>query len=88
MNDDYIYDAKWHPNNPSLFAAVDGVGNLDLYDLNKDVECSIYRHQIGKYALNKLCWSQDGKRIAVGDSMGKAYILNMDTNVKVYNSAQ
>jgi dynein intermediate chain len=87
MNDDYIYDARWHPNNPSLFAAVDGIGNLDLYDLNKDVESSIYRHQIGKYALNKLCWSQDGKRIAVGDSMGKAYILNMDTNVITYNSA-
>jgi dynein intermediate chain len=83
MNDDYIYDTKWHPNNPSLFAAVDGIGNLDLYDLNKDVECSIYRHQIGKNALNKLCWSNDGKRIAVGDSTGKAHILNMDNNVKI-----
>jgi dynein intermediate chain len=88
MNDDYIYDAKWHPNNPSLFAAIDGVGNLSLYDMNKDIECSLFSHSVAKNALNKLSWSQDGKRIAVGDAMGKAYVLNFDNNVTYLNIAK
>ena len=57
------------------------MGNLDLWDLNKDVECSVFRYGVSKNALNKICWSQDGKRLAVGDSVGKTSILNIDKEV-------
>jgi len=49
--------------------------------LNKDVECPVYRHDIGKDALNKLSWSHDGKRIAVGDINGKITLLNLDKDI-------
>lgn len=80
-NDDYIYDAKFHPTNPSLFSCVDGLGKLDFWDLNKDVECPVYRHDVGKVALNKMSWSDDGKKVAVGDINGKISIFNVDKDV-------
>jgi dynein intermediate chain len=80
-NDDYIYDCKFHTTNPSLFACVDGSGKLDFWDLNKDVECPVYRHEVGKDALNKLNWSHDGKRIAVGDINGKINVMTLDRDI-------
>ncbi len=84
VNEDYVYDAKFHPTNPSLFGCVDGMGKLDFWDLNKDVEVPVYSYEVGKHALNKLHWSQDGKRLAVGDVNGKISILNVDKEVLYY----
>lgn len=36
--DDYVYDVKWHPTHPALFATVDGSGKFDLWNLNTDTE--------------------------------------------------
>jgi len=84
-SDDYIYDCKFHPSNPSLFACVDGSGKLDFWDLNKDIECPVNRHDVGKSALNKINWSTDGKRVAVGDINGKLSIYSIDKDVSYYN---
>ena len=37
-NSDYVYDVMWSPAHPALFACVDGVGHLDLWNLNSDTE--------------------------------------------------
>lgn len=37
-NGDYLYDVQWSPIHPALFAAVDGTGRLDLWNLNNDTE--------------------------------------------------
>lgn len=39
-NSDYVYDVMWSPTHPALFACVDGVGHLDLWNLNNDTEVS------------------------------------------------
>ncbi|GAA5873756.1 hypothetical protein JCM16303_002578 [Sporobolomyces ruberrimus] len=39
--DDYVYDVKWHPHHPALFASVDGAGKFDLWNLNLDTEVPI-----------------------------------------------
>jgi len=39
-SDDYVFDAKWHPNHPSVFGTVDGAGKFDLWNLNQDTEVS------------------------------------------------
>jgi dynein intermediate chain len=36
--DDYVYDVKWHPAHPAVFASVDGSGKFDLWNLNMDTE--------------------------------------------------
>lgn len=81
QNDDYIYDCKWHPNNPSIFTSIDGTGKLDFWDLNKDTEVPLFRYDVGKNALNKMAYSADGKRIAVGDIAGKVSIMNLEKEV-------
>lgn len=40
-NSDYIYDVKWSPTHPALFASADGNGKLDLWNLNNDTEVSV-----------------------------------------------
>lgn len=37
-NADYVYDVTWSPVHPAMFAAVDGMGRLDLWNLNNDTE--------------------------------------------------
>ena len=37
-SNDYIYDVKWSPTHPALFAQVDGTGRLDVFNLNVDTE--------------------------------------------------
>ncbi len=44
---DYVYDAKWHPQHPAIFATGDASGKFDLWNLNTDVEVS--------FCCNQLC---------------------------------
>uniref|UniRef100_A0A673LX19 Cytoplasmic dynein 1 intermediate chain 2-like n=1 Tax=Sinocyclocheilus rhinocerous TaxID=307959 RepID=A0A673LX19_9TELE len=37
-NSDYVYDVMWSPVHPALFACVDGLGRVDLWNLNNDTE--------------------------------------------------
>ena len=37
-NSEYIYDVRWSPTHPSLFASVDGSGKLDMWNLNLETE--------------------------------------------------
>eukprot|EP00694_Reclinomonas_americana_P002475 EC788001.1.p1 GENE.EC788001.1~~EC788001.1.p1 ORF type:complete len:143 (+),score=38.79 EC788001.1:51-431(+) len=67
---DYVYDARWSPVHPGVFAAGDGTGTLTLWNLNEDTEVPYASIQIGDKALNRLRWSHDGRRLAVGDSQG------------------
>ena len=85
VNDDYVYDTKWHPTNASLFASCGANGRLDIWDLNKDTEMPITNFDLGKNVLNKIAWSADGKRIAVGDNNGKLSVMNIDKEVKFIN---
>ena len=37
-NGDYVYDVAWSPIHPAVFATVDGMGRLDIWNLNQDTE--------------------------------------------------
>ncbi|GAC94806.1 dynein intermediate chain [Pseudozyma hubeiensis SY62] len=37
-SNDYIYDVKWSPIHPAVFAQVDGTGKLEVFNLNVDTE--------------------------------------------------
>lgn len=85
VNDDYVYDTKWHPTNPSLFASCGASGRLDLWDFNKETEMPISYYEVGKNILNKVSWSSDGKRICLGDNIGKVTVLNIEKEVIFFN---
>uniref|UniRef100_A0A4W4H193 Dynein, cytoplasmic 1, intermediate chain 2a n=1 Tax=Electrophorus electricus TaxID=8005 RepID=A0A4W4H193_ELEEL len=83
-NSDYVYDVMWSPVHPALFACVDGVGHLDLWNLNNDTEvptASVTVH--GTPALNRLRWAQSGREIAVGDSEGRILIYDVGEQIAV-----
>jgi len=84
--EDYVYDAKWHPQHPAVFASVDGEGHIDLWNLNKNTESSIVRCEnpnaaLKRVALNKCSWSTDGRRLATGDSQGNLSVYSADRHI-------
>ncbi|XP_060798034.1 cytoplasmic dynein 1 intermediate chain 1 [Neoarius graeffei] len=77
-NADYVYDVMWSPVHPALFAAVDGMGRLDLWNLNNDTEVPTASVTIeGSPALNRVRWASGGKEVAVGDSEGRLWIYDV-----------
>ncbi|KAM5279996.1 cytoplasmic dynein 1 intermediate chain 2 isoform 9-T9 [Ctenodactylus gundi] len=77
-NSDYVYDVMWSPAHPALFACVDGMGRLDLWNLNNDTEVPTASISVeGNPALNRVRWTQSGREIAVGDSEGQIVIYDV-----------
>lgn len=37
---DYVWSVQWSPIHPAVFASIDGVGNLYMWNVNQDVEVS------------------------------------------------
>lgn len=80
----YTYDAAWHPSNPAVFAAVDGEGHLDLWNLAADWEAAAYRvggaaaaEGLPPAAKTKVAWSSDGRRVVAGDARGHVEVWNV-----------
>ena len=39
--EDVVYDARWSPHKPGVFASVDGAGNVEIWDLTIDTEVPV-----------------------------------------------
>ncbi|XP_045470746.1 cytoplasmic dynein 1 intermediate chain isoform X5 [Harmonia axyridis] len=80
-NGDYVLDVKWSPTNPALFAAVDGSGRLDLWNLNQDTEVPAASVVVeGCPALNKVSWTPSGTHVTVGDNQGRIWVYEVSEN--------
>uniref|UniRef100_A0A674JHW3 Dynein cytoplasmic 1 intermediate chain 2 n=1 Tax=Terrapene triunguis TaxID=2587831 RepID=A0A674JHW3_9SAUR len=83
-NSDYVYDVMWSPTHPALFACVDGMGRLDLWNLNNDTEVPTASITVeGNPALNRVRWTHSGREIAVGDSEGQIVIYDVGEQIAV-----
>lgn len=77
-NCEYVYDVRWSPIHPALFASVDGMGRLDVWNLNNDTELPTASVVVeGNLALNRLLWTPSGNQLAVGDDNGKIHIFDV-----------
>ncbi|XP_037936919.1 cytoplasmic dynein 1 intermediate chain-like isoform X5 [Teleopsis dalmanni] len=77
-NSDYVMDVAWSPIHPALFAAVDGSGRLDLWNLNQDTEVPTVSVTVdGAPALNRVSWTPSGLHLTVGDDAGKLYVYDV-----------
>ncbi|XP_034283178.1 cytoplasmic dynein 1 intermediate chain 2 isoform X3 [Pantherophis guttatus] len=86
-NSDYVYDVMWSPTHPALFACVDGMGRLDLWNLNNDTEVPTASITVdGNPALNHVRWTNSGREIAVGDSEGQIVIYDVGEQIAVPRS--
>ncbi|KAF8763540.1 Cytoplasmic dynein 1 intermediate chain 2 like protein [Argiope bruennichi] len=76
-NSDYVFDVSWSPIHPAVFACVDGLGNLDIWNINCDTELPTASTLIdGCPALNRVSWTHSGQQLAVGDSVGKIWLYD------------
>ncbi|XP_008397648.1 dynein, cytoplasmic 1, intermediate chain 2a isoform X2 [Poecilia reticulata] len=83
-NSDYVYDVMWSPTHPALFACVDGVGHLDLWNLNNDTEVPTASVVVeGSPALNRVRWAHTGREIAVGDADGCILVYEVGEQIAV-----
>ena len=64
----------------------DGNGYLDIMDLNRDIETPKIHCKLGDNAINKICWTEDGKRLTVGDNDGKIKLFGLDKQIYISNS--
>ncbi|XP_055931979.1 cytoplasmic dynein 1 intermediate chain 2-like isoform X3 [Argiope bruennichi] len=77
-NGDYVCDVAWSPVHPSVFACVDGMGRLDIWNLNNDTELpTVSVVADGNPALNRVVWTPSGHQVAVGDDLGRVYIYDV-----------
>jgi dynein intermediate chain, cytosolic len=75
--EDYVFDVKWSPTHPSVFAVTEGTGVVDIWNLNKDVEMPVSRLLCPKEAVNKLDWGLDGDMLATGNCNGEIKIYKV-----------
>ncbi len=80
---EYVYDARWSPTHPGIFSSCDAEGYVDIWNINGNRETPLARKQVteGGIPLNSLRWSNDGRRMVVGDSQGHVTLLSCDQEV-------
>ena len=92
--EDLIYDAKWAPHKPSVFACVTGAGELEIFDLTYDTEVPIVKASPtrGKNGvmpfkgLNKLAWEERrGAHVAVGGLDGVVTVFDVGRGLQCGN---
>lgn len=92
---DYMCDVQWSPVHPSIFATASSNGSLGLWNLATSLDEPMTgsdgifvnstsggggNTSTGSSSLNKIKWSQDGKRIAVATS-DELHVLGMSEDV-------
>ncbi|KPI45140.1 Cytoplasmic dynein 1 intermediate chain 2 [Cyphellophora attinorum] len=84
--EDLIYDAKWHPHRPSIFATCTGAGELEVFDLLYDADVPITKiaPSRGKNGvmpfrgLNKVAWEERrGGYLAAGGLDGVVSVFEV-----------
>ncbi|KAF2146578.1 uncharacterized protein K452DRAFT_323718 [Aplosporella prunicola CBS 121167] len=90
VREDLVYDARWSPVHPGVFALVDGAGSLEVWDINVDVEVPVAKttpsDKTGRSfmarSLNKLAWEpHEGKRIATGGLDGVVSVFEVGSEL-------
>lgn len=70
---DAVFDARWSPAHPAVFAAADGAGRVSLWDVTAP---AAPRDAVRlRDPVTRLCWNAPGSRIAAGTSAGTVAVL-------------
>lgn len=84
--EDPVYDARWHPTRPGVFACVLGSGDLEIFNINVDPEVPLARAVpqskdavMGlNRGLNKCAWEEKaGRLVATGGLDGAVTIFEV-----------
>lgn len=92
--EDLVYDAKWAPHKPSVFACVTGSGELEVFDLSHDLEVPIAKASptrgkngvVPFRSLNKVAWEERrGSHLAVGGLDGIVTVFDVGKGLQCGN---
>ena len=92
--EDLVYDAKWAPHKPSVFACVTGAGDLEVFDLSLDLEVPIAKGTptrgkngvVPFKGLNKVAWEERrGSHIAAGGLDGVVTVFDVGKGLQCGN---
>lgn len=83
-----VYDVRWSPARPGVFASVDGTGECHLYDLCQSMDVPVARgHAVGpsttggrgdgKTSFNRILWDHGGSLIAAGGIDGTLSVFEV-----------
>ena len=86
--EDVVYDARWSPTRPGVFALVDGAGHVEVWDLYSDTEIPAARLSPSSStqdggglltkSLNKVAWEErEGRRLATGGLDGVVTVFEV-----------
>eukprot|EP00756_Hemistasia_phaeocysticola_P021600 Hpha_TRINITY_DN15784_c0_g1::TRINITY_DN15784_c0_g1_i1::g.37784::m.37784/K10415/DYNC1I, DNCI; dynein intermediate chain, cytosolic len=84
---DFVYDARWSPEHPSVFASVDGSGTLSVYHLGESMETPLAKGQVVSPSSDRpracscLSWTGDGRFVGVGSAAGDMSIWQVSQRV-------
>ncbi|ETO35694.1 dynein cytoplasmic 1 intermediate chain 2-like protein [Reticulomyxa filosa] len=80
---DYVYDVKWSPSHPAVFACGDGSGKITLFDLNYDFESPVNEpfQSSPNGSISKICFAKEGKNLLAGDSQGVVRLYDVSSNL-------
>lgn len=68
-----------------LFVCVDGMGRLDLWNFNNDIEVLIVSIFVeGNFVFNCVRWIYFGREIVVGDFEGQIVIYDVGEQIVVF----
>eukprot|EP00300_Choanocystis_sp_HF-7_P013809 c18456_g1_i1.p1 GENE.c18456_g1_i1~~c18456_g1_i1.p1 ORF type:complete len:639 (-),score=178.96 c18456_g1_i1:85-2001(-) len=77
---DFVFDVKWSPSHPAVFATGDAAGQLSLWNLAADMDAPVERTDLSS-GINRIRWALDGKRLAVGTSQGVVNLYNVNKDL-------
>ncbi|GAW79905.1 cytoplasmic dynein intermediate chain [Plasmodium gonderi] len=79
--DDYLMDVKWNPVHPAIFATCSSSGNIKVWNISYDLECSYFDMTVQAKCTNKIAWSCDGKKLIAADSDGTLTLWNSSSEI-------
>jgi dynein intermediate chain len=77
---DCVFDARWSPAHPSVFATGDGQGRLCAWDISTGLDAPIMEVAPcsgGSSPITRVAWNPRGNCIAAGDSRGTVNVLSV-----------
>ncbi|GAB65414.1 cytoplasmic dynein intermediate chain, partial [Plasmodium cynomolgi strain B] len=79
--DDYLMDVKWNPVHPAIFATCSSNGNIKIWNMCFELDCSYFDMTVQAKSTNKIAWSCDGRKLLAADSDGALTLWNASSEI-------